>query len=86
MDLLFLHFFHEFSAMCHVGESVLILIFELRSTMKSLSSLHREYAFTMNYFLELFDEAVGGELPENFVRPRDTPDRRAPGATTEGAS
>lgn len=39
----------------------------------------------MNYFLELFDEAVGGELPEDFVRPRDTPDRRAPGAANEGA-
>lgn len=54
--------------------------------MKSLSSLHLEYDFTMNYFLELFDEAIGGDLPEDFVQPRDTPERRAARLATAGAS
>ena len=34
--------------------------------MRALGSVRHEYQFTLTYFLELFDEAIGGELPPNF--------------------
>ncbi|XP_076457719.1 uncharacterized protein LOC143291635 isoform X3 [Babylonia areolata] len=34
--------------------------------MRSLASVRHEYQFTMDYFLQLFDEAIGGELPPGF--------------------
>ncbi|KAK3108743.1 hypothetical protein FSP39_014630 [Pinctada imbricata] len=35
----------------------------LFSIIRSLQSVHNEYQFSLKYFLELFDEAVGGEVP-----------------------
>ncbi|XP_055866060.1 uncharacterized protein LOC106055129 isoform X2 [Biomphalaria glabrata] len=36
------------------------------SLMRSLEVIYPEYKFTLKYFLELFDEAVGGEFPAEF--------------------
>ena len=38
----------------------------LFTLMKSLGSVRHEYQFTLAYFLRLFDEAIGGQLPDNF--------------------
>ncbi|XP_056010102.1 uncharacterized protein LOC125667097 [Ostrea edulis] len=39
----------------------------LFSIIRSLQSVHNEYQFSLHYFIELFDEAVGGELPPEFL-------------------
>ncbi|GFO25145.1 dynein beta chain, ciliary-like, partial [Plakobranchus ocellatus] len=55
----------------------------LYSLMRSLAAIYPELRFTMDYFLHLFDEAVGGSLPEEFhgyggneegAESEDTPD------------
>ena len=33
----------------------------LFAILRSLQSIHNEYQFSLKYFLELFDEAIGGE-------------------------
>ncbi|XP_069115919.1 uncharacterized protein [Argopecten irradians] len=38
----------------------------LYAILRSLQSIHNEYQFTMRYFVDLFDEAVGGEVPQEF--------------------
>ena len=38
----------------------------LYAIIRSLQSIHNEYQFSLDYFVKLFDEAVGGELPEEF--------------------
>jgi hypothetical protein len=38
----------------------------LFTLMRSLGSVRHEYNFTLNYFLQLFDEAIGGQLPKHF--------------------
>ncbi|XP_052258855.1 uncharacterized protein LOC127863384 isoform X2 [Dreissena polymorpha] len=38
----------------------------LYAICRSLQSVHNEYQFSLAYFLALFDEAVGGELPAEF--------------------
>ena len=38
----------------------------LYAIIRSLQSVHKEYQFSLAYFITLFDEAVGGELPEDF--------------------
>ena len=38
----------------------------LYAIIRSLQSIHNEYQFSLDYFVKLFDEAVGGELPEDF--------------------
>ncbi|XP_071095883.1 uncharacterized protein [Haliotis cracherodii] len=44
------------------------------SVLQSLPSVHKEYQFTLQYFIELFDEAVGGELPKDFGQDPDAED------------
>lgn len=39
----------------------------LFAIIRSLQSVHNEYQFPLHYFIELFDEAVGGELPPEFL-------------------
>nr|XP_022320176.1 dynein beta chain, flagellar outer arm-like isoform X6 [Crassostrea virginica] len=39
----------------------------LYAIIRSLQSVHNEYQFPLHYFIELFDEAVGGELPPEFL-------------------
>ena len=39
----------------------------LYSLMRSLAAIYPELRFTMEYFLHLFDEAVGGSLPEEYM-------------------
>jgi hypothetical protein len=39
----------------------------LYAIIRSLQSVHNEYQFSLHYFIELFDEAVGGELPPEFL-------------------
>ena len=46
----------------------------LFSILRSLTTIHNEYKFTLTYFLELFDEAVGGALPEGFGKDTDADD------------
>ncbi|KAK7479595.1 hypothetical protein BaRGS_00029144 [Batillaria attramentaria] len=46
----------------------------LFALMRSLSSVRHEYQFTLNFFLQLFDEAVGGELPADFGHGPDEED------------
>ena len=38
----------------------------LYAIIRSLQSIHNEYQFSLDYFVKLFDEAVGGELPVEF--------------------
>lgn len=38
----------------------------LYAIIRSLQSIHNEYQFSLDYFVKLFDEAVGGELPDDF--------------------
>ncbi|XP_064650622.1 uncharacterized protein LOC135502065 isoform X3 [Lineus longissimus] len=38
----------------------------LYTVIRSLPSIRQEYQFTLDYFLKLFDEAVGAEPPEEF--------------------
>jgi len=38
----------------------------LYAITRSLQAVHHEYQFSMAYFIALFDEAVGGELPDEF--------------------
>lgn len=33
---------------------------------RSLQSVHNEYQFSLKYFLELFDEAVGTDVPDDY--------------------
>ena len=40
----------------------------LYSIIRSLQSIHNEYQFSLAYFVSLFDEAVGGELPAEFLQ------------------
>lgn len=40
----------------------------LYAIMRSLSSIKHEYQFTLSFFLQLFDEAAGGQLPAEFGR------------------
>ncbi|XP_070202269.1 uncharacterized protein [Littorina saxatilis] len=46
----------------------------LFSLMRSLGSVRHEYQFSLTYFLQLFDEAVGGELPPEFGHGEDDED------------
>lgn len=39
----------------------------LYSILRSLQSLRNEYQFSLKFFVLLFDEAVGGELPPEFM-------------------
>ena len=38
----------------------------LYAIIRSLQSIHNEYQFSLDYFIKLFDDAIGGELPEEF--------------------
>ena len=38
----------------------------LYAIVRSLQSIHKEYQFSLSYFMYLFDEAVGGEMPAGF--------------------
>jgi acyl carrier protein phosphodiesterase len=40
----------------------------LYAISRSLQSIHNEYQFSLEYFIQLFDEAVGGELPDEFIQ------------------
>ncbi|XP_053409232.1 uncharacterized protein LOC123561373 isoform X4 [Mercenaria mercenaria] len=40
----------------------------LYAITRSLQSIHNEYQFSLEYFINLFDEAVGGELPDEFIQ------------------
>ncbi|KAL5020322.1 hypothetical protein ScPMuIL_003214 [Solemya velum] len=40
----------------------------LYSILRSLQSLRNEYQFSLKFFVLLFDEAVGGELPPEFMQ------------------
>ncbi|CAH1797693.1 unnamed protein product [Owenia fusiformis] len=44
----------------------------LFALLRSLGSIHREYQFTQDYFLLLFDEAVGDDLPPDMEVESDT--------------
>ena len=46
----------------------------LFAVMRSLASVRHEYQFTLTYFLQLFDEAVGGELPADYGHGEDEED------------
>ena len=39
----------------------------LFAVLRSLASLQPHYQFSLPYFLKLFDEALGGELPEEYL-------------------
>lgn len=39
----------------------------LFAMLRSLASLQPQYQFGLPYFLSLFDEALGGELPPEFL-------------------
>ena len=39
----------------------------LFSLLRSLSLIQKEYHFTLPMFLNLFDQAIGGEFPEEFI-------------------
>ena len=39
----------------------------LYDLLRSLPVLQHEYQFTLPYFLKLFDEALGGELPDDYT-------------------
>ena len=38
----------------------------LFAIIRSLQSVHNEYQFSLKYFMELFDEAVGEDIPEEY--------------------
>lgn len=40
----------------------------LYAITRGLQSIHNEYQFSLEYFIKLFDEAVGGELPDDFIQ------------------
>ena len=39
----------------------------LFAIIRSLQSVHNEYQFSLKYFMELFDEAVGEDIPEEYT-------------------
>lgn len=39
----------------------------LYAILRSMACVHKEYQFSLQYFISLFDEAVGGELPSHFT-------------------
>lgn len=43
----------------------------LYAIIRSLSAVQHEYQFTLTHFLELFDEAVGGEFPPQYAQDDD---------------
>ena len=43
----------------------------LYSVIRSLATIHREYHFSLPYFLKLFDEAIGGEFPPEYTEDSD---------------
>jgi len=43
----------------------------LYSVVRSLATVHREYHFSLPFFLKLFDEAVGGEFPAEYAEDSD---------------
>ncbi len=46
----------------------------LYAILRSLATIHREYQFTLPYFLELFDEAIGGVFPPEYSEDSDNDD------------
>ena len=38
----------------------------LYALIRSLAAIYPEYQFTMDYFLDLFDQAIGGVFPTEF--------------------
>ena len=40
----------------------------LYALLQSMACVQREYQFTLPYFYKLFDEAVGGEFPEEYLK------------------
>ena len=40
----------------------------LYAILRSLSAVLPEYQFTLTYFLDLFDEAIGGDFPPEFTQ------------------
>lgn len=43
----------------------------LYCVLRSLSAIQRQYQFTLPYFYRLFDEAVGGEFPQEYTEDSD---------------
>lgn len=46
----------------------------LYAILRSLATLRREYHFSLSFFMQLFDEAIGGAFPPEFMEDSDYED------------